>query len=317
MTHPLNSMRKTIQTHHHPQPHTLYTYIARQIATLEHYGQHRTAETYRSTLNSFRNFRQGKDLSLKEIDTPLLTDYAFFLKTRKGLAHNTVMFYLKRLRAIYNKAVEEGWTEDRHPFRKISTASEKTAKRAILIKDIQQLKDLDLSGHPVRCFARDIFLFSFCTRGMSFIDIALLRKTDLQNDTLKYHRKKTGQTLSMHWEPWMQRIAEKHESAPDSPYLLSIIRNPEGDIRKQCHTALTLINRHLKEIGKILGLPAPLTMHVARHSWASIAHNEGIPLSVISEGLGHESEKTTRIYLASLESRIIDNANQQILRKLL
>lgn len=79
---------------------------------------------------------------------------------------------------------------------------------------------------------------------------------------------------------------------------------------------LSLINRHLKEIGKELGLQQPLTMYCARHSWASIAREEGIPISVISEGLGHDSEKTTQIYLASLKTEIIDNANRKILKLL-
>ena len=294
---------------------TLFSYVEKQIAELQVRAQHRTAETYRSTLNSFRGFRQGRDLTFGEVDARLLADYTCHLRN-KGLSRNTVTFYLKRLRAVYNKAVEDGLTEDRHPFRKLSMTSEKTAKRAIPLKYIQRLKGLDLSRHPSKCFARDIFLFSFCTRGMSFVDIALLRKTDLQNGILTYRRKKTGQTLSMRWEPWMKRLAGKYASASDSPYLLSIIRQPDKDLHKQCHRALTLINRHLKDLGFRIGLSVPLTMYVARHSWASIARDEGIPLTIISEALGHESEKTTRIYLTSLETQVIDKANQKILRKL-
>ncbi|MDE6052128.1 MAG: site-specific integrase, partial [Paramuribaculum sp.] len=56
-----------------------------------------------------------------------------------------------------------------------------------------------------------------------------------------------------------------------------------------------------------------LTLYVARHSWASIARTKGIPLNTISLGLGHESESTTRIYLASIDNTAIDRANARIL----
>ncbi len=294
---------------------TVFNYMKEQIGLLQGYGQYRTAETYRTTLNSFRRFRHETDLDFDELDPTLLADYEFYLR-RSGITPNSVAFYLKRLRAVYNKAVEEGVTEDRYPFRKVSTTSEKTVKRAIPLKAIRQLKELDLSHCPSKRFARDMFLFSFYTRGMSFVDIALLQKEDLKNGILSYRRRKTGQALTMRWEPCMQRIAAAYASPDDSPYLLSIIREPAQDIPRQCHNALTLINRHLKDLGRSIGLALPLTMYVARHSWASIARHEGIPLSVISEGMGHTSERTTRIYLASLETQVIDRANKKILGKL-
>lgn len=294
---------------------SFFGYMEKQIAQLQRYGQFRTAETYSSALNSFRRFREEADLPLEELSCDVLSEYEFHLK-RSGVTPNTVVFYLKRLRAVYNKAVGDELIEDRHPFRKVSTASSKTAKRAIPLKYIRKLKELDLTSCPSRRFARDMFLFSFYTRGMSFVDIAHLRRSDLKGGILSYRRKKTGQALTMHWEPCMKEIVSRYASMPESPYLLSIIRHPDRDTRKQCHAALTLINRHLKEIGRSIGLSSPLTMYVARHSWASVAHQEGIPLSVISEGMGHDSEKTTRIYLASLETQVIDKANKKILSKL-
>ena len=132
---------------------------------------------------------------------------------------------------------------------------------------------------------------------------------------LTYRRKKTGQLLSIRWEDCMEQIVDQYSSL-SSPYLLSIIKDPTGNTRKQYRNVLTLINHNLKTIGKELGLTLPLTMYVARHSWASIARNEGIPISVISEGMGHDSERTTQIYLASLETQVIDKANKKILKLL-
>lgn len=295
-------------------PKTLFQYMEERIGQLKENGQIRTAETYRSTLNSLRRFRKGKDLLFEELNPGLLTRYEYHLKRRK-LAPNTIAFYLKRLRAIYNKAVEEESVKDRHPFRKAHLTPEKTIKRAVPLNIIRKLKAMYLPN-PNQRFARDMFLFSFYTRGMSFIDIAFLQKANLNNGILSYRRKKTGQALSIQWETCMKEIAHRYAAKASSPYLLSIINPKEKDVRRQYYNASTLINRKLKKLGRQLGLSTPLTMYVARHSWASIARDQGIPMSVISEGMGHESEKTTRIYLAAMETQVIDRANQKILKKL-
>lgn len=163
-------------------------------------------------------------------------------------------------------------------------------------------------------FARDMFLFSFYTRGMSFIDIAYLQKKDLQNNILTYRRKKTGQKLQIHWELCMQQIVNLHPADNNSQFLMSINNDPQKDHRRQYQNALIRINRNLKKLGEDIGLELPLTMYVARHSWATTARSEGVPISVISEGMGHDNEKTTQIYLASLEHSVVDKANRKILK---
>lgn len=292
---------------------TLFNYIEKLIVKLQKNGQVRTSETYNCTLNSFKRFRRGNDLYFVELDNDSLMSYEYFLKS-EGLSMNTISFYMRRLRAIYNRAVEEGLTEQIGLFKKVYTSSEKTIKRAIPLKSIKRLKALDLSYSTAKAFARDMFLFSFYTRGMSFVDIAYLQKKDLKNGVLNYRRKKTGQLLYVRWEPCMQEIIERYAPESNSTYLLNIIKDNKNDARKQYLNALTLINRSLKSIGKLIGLDKPLSMYVARHSWASIAKTEGISLSVISEGMGHDSESTTQIYLASLDSSVIDKANQKIIK---
>lgn len=294
---------------------TLFNYMQAAITRLWKQGQYRTSETYTAALNSFREFRNGVDLYFDDMDSNMLLEYEYHL-IAKALSPNTISFYMKRLRAVYNKAVEEGFAEHKNLFKRVFTSSEKTVKRAISIKYIKKLKAMDLSYSVSRSFARDIFLFSFYTRGMSFVDIAYLQKKDLKGKVLTYRRKKTGQLLSIRWEPCMQEIVDRYSSSDMSPYLLAIIDNPDGDTRKQYRNVQSLINRNLKAIGVSINISIPLTMYVARHSWASAARNEGIPVSVISEGMGHDSEKTTQIYLASLETQVIDKANQKILKLL-
>ena len=301
--------------HNQSSGNTLFAYMERIISHYWRQGQYRTSETYSTTLNSFKRFRADVDVGLDDIDSNLIEAYESYLK-HNDLSPNTISFYLKHLRAVYNRAVDEELIMDCKPFKRVSTAIEKTPKRAISLRNIKRLKALDCSSNPSRRFARDMFLFSCYTRGMSFVDIAYLQKKNLKGDVLFYRRKKTNQQLMIHWEGCMQEILKTYGADTSSPYLFSIIKEPSNNPKRQYQNALFLINRHLKEIGKGLGLHQPLTMYCARHSWASIARNEGIPLSVISEGMGHDSEKTTQIYLASLKTEVIDKANRKILKLL-
>ncbi len=294
---------------------TLFAYMERMIAMYWRQGQYRTSETYSTTLNSFKRFRADIDVELEDIDSGLMETYESYLK-QNDLSPNTISFYLKHLRAVYNRAVDDELIMDRKPFKRVSTAIEKTPKRAISLRNIKRLKALDCSSNPSCRFARDMFLFSFYTRGMSFVDIAYLQKKNLKGDVLSYRRKKTNQQLMIHWESCMQEIVKAYEADTSSPYLFSIISELSESPRKQYQNAMHRINRHLKLIGQDLGLHQPLTMYCARHSWASIARDEGIPLSVISEGMGHDSEKTTQIYLASIKTEVIDKANRKILKLL-
>lgn len=295
------------------QKHSLFVFMENLVEEYRKRGQFRTSETYLTTLNSFKRFRKNEDVMLEEIHSDLLLLYEGYLKLQE-VSQNTICFYMHRLRAVYNRAVEQGLIEQHFPFKKVKISMERTMKRAIPVHYIRKLKNLDLDNSFSLSFARDIFLFSFYTRGMSFVDIAYLQKKDLQNGILTYRRKKTGQKLQIHWENCMQQIVHQHSADKESLFLFSIIKDPEKDHRRQYQNALMRINRNLKKIGEQLGLPIPLTMYVARHSWATIARSEGIPLSVISEGMGHDNEKTTQIYLASIENAVVDRANRKILK---
>lgn len=292
---------------------SLFEFMENLVATYKRHGQLRTGETYLSTLNSIKRFRNNADIELMDIGHEFVVSYEHYLKT-EGVQHNTISFYMHRLRAVYNKAVGQELIEQRFPFKHLKMSIEKTIKRAISVRLIKKIKLLDIKELSSKDLARDMFLFSFYTRGMSFIDIAYLQKNDLKNGFLVYRRKKTGQKLMIHWESCMEQIANKYKSDSSSPYLFSILDEAKGDIRKQYHNTLTLINRNLKKMGEEIGLDIPLTMYVARHSWASTARNEGVPISVISEGMGHESEKTTQVYLASIDNKVIDKANRKIIK---
>ncbi len=294
--------------------YSLFNFMEGIIAKLKQNGKIRTSETYKSTLNSFKRFRDDDDIMLEGLTSQIMEEYEAWHRQR-GVTDNTISFYTRILRATYNRAVEQEIIEDRNPFKRVYTGIEKTVKRALPLPVIKKIKALDLSHAPSVEFARDMFLMSFYLRCMSFIDMAFLKKSDLKYGSITYRRRKTGQRLVIAWTAEMQQLLDKYPEN-ETEYLLPIIRRKGTVERFTCRNVGYNINRNLKKVAGKIGLEIPLTLYVARHSWASAAKAKGIPLSVISEGLGHDSETTTQIYLASLDTSVIDKANSLIMKSL-
>ncbi|MCH3982151.1 MAG: site-specific integrase [Prevotella sp.] len=293
---------------------SLFCYMAATIRHLKESGHVRTSETYACALRSIQRYLKGKDIGLSLLTDQVTTGYESFLKgTHVSL--NTISFYMRILRAVYNRAVKEGIMPDQKPFDPVYTGIAKTVKRAISLSMIRQVKDAT-GLTRAQCFARDMFLFSFYTRGMSFVDMALLRKDNLKDGFLVYQRKKTGQTLRVRWKGCIQEIVDRNPSL-DGIHLLPIIDKGKKDERKQYQRRQYAVHNALRIVAQQLGLSCRLTMYVARHSWASIAKELHVPLSVISDSMGHTSERTTQIYLNSIDASQIDDANDMILERIL
>ena len=309
---------------------SLFQFMNLLIALLLKNGQYRTSLHYKATLNSFKRYRDNKDIALKEIDADVMHSYEAYLHHTAEVCKNTSSFYLRILRATYNKAVAKGLTPQQHPFTNVYTGIAPTRKRAIPTEDVSQIKSLqsvkDLT--PKEEMARDTFLMSFYLRGISFIDLAHLRKSDLKDGYLHYTRRKTGQCLTIRWEDEMQELLEKYQAqTASSPYLFPFlvvggnkrhnktIDKMQEEVRLY-HNAEVRISYHLRKLGAKIGIKGKLTLYVARHSWATTARDNDISMSVISEALGHHSETTTQIYLNSIKSSEVDDANAKILAAL-
>ena len=195
---------------------SLFAFMHHLIAELKRQNKVRTSETYTSALHSIMAFLANNDLPIDGISSDLMLRYESWLKSR-DVHMNTISFYMRILRAVYNRAVEKGLVEQCHPFRHVYTGIGKTLKRAVPLSTLKKLKSLDLTSKPSLEFARDMFLFSFYTRGMSFVDMAFLRKKDLQCDILTYRRRKTGQLLTIKWEKCMEELVAKYRQETSEP----------------------------------------------------------------------------------------------------
>ena len=297
-----------------PKQKTVFTFLQEQISRQERMKRLGTANTYTSAYLRFKEFRADIDLTFDQLTPDMIEEYEAWL-TNRGLMQNTIRFYLRTLHTLLYKAIEEGLlSDDNKLFSRVRLAYVATTKRAISAEDIRAIQQLELPTGSIMTFARDLFMFSFYTRGMSFVDIAYLKKKDLRNGLLSYCRKKTNQQITIAWEQELQEIVDRYSAQTEnSPYMLPVIKNTDETEYVQYKRMQVNVNRALKRIGTMAGLKRHVTMYVARHSWASIARDMDISISVISEGMGHQSCKTTQIYLDTLDTSKINEANRRII----
>lgn len=296
---------------------SLFKFMDNVIDRQQQLGKVGTGKNYRAAQNSFRRFYAYKtgsecaDCDWCMVNGTLIEEYQAWLKA-ESIKPNSTSFYMRILRAVYRRAVRAGLAVDSRPFDNVYTGVAKTTKRAIGIDDIRRIRNLDLSSQTHLELYRDVFIFQFYCRGMAFIDVAFLKKSDKYDGTLTYHRQKTGQVIKIAIEPEIADIIDKY-SRKESPYIFPFINKSASDKRRQYETALRKINYSLKHIVKLAEVNANLTTYVARHAWATIAKHNGIPVTTISEALGHDSVRTTEIYLASIGMETINSSNRLVL----
>lgn len=276
-------------------------------------GKQKTSDNYKNLAKRIYEFVGNDFTSIHDIDCDFVESFEAWLLSR-GIKRNTSSFYIRNLRAVWNKAIDNGILPPTltDPFKHVYKGVDVTAKRAISVEDIKKIKSINLKAYPKLDFARDLFMFSFYTRGMSFIDIVALKKSNIQDGMISYQRRKTGKLIHIKLEKDIKRIIDKYMRA-DSDYIFPIATCKADEYTKE-RNCLEYTNKRLKELAVYCNIDANLTMYVARHSWASIAQNvANVPLSVISKGMGHSNEKVTQVYLASFGNKDIDKANENVI----
>lgn len=307
------------------------TYAEAEVFHLKEMHRFGVAKNHACASRRFAEFLHSigkRDVSFAKMTPVLMADFERWMKSL-GICRNTSSCYLRSLSAIWNKAVREGLASG-NPFMGTFRGVARTKKRSVDTDTISRLQSLDIEAmltdnrqkhvnkklrqHINRLMrSRDLFLFSFCARGIAFVDMAYLKKSDVKGNTISYVRRKTGQRIDVQVEAMMSDILQRYQT--DTPYLLPILTEEHDEqlMYRQYQNALHLYNKSLAELGKMLGVK--LTSYVSRHSWATMARQHELPLSVISQALGHDSVHTTEIYLKSLDGNIIDKANHALLEQ--
>lgn len=285
------------------------------IKMLKEQGRLRYAGMYEVSHNSFIKFNNGSlELPFNDIDIVWLKKYeAWMLK--QGLAINTIGTRIRHLRAVFNMAIEHHVIDKEcYPFHsyKVSKMSQSPPKRAMSKADIQRVIEYQGKTDMER-LAIALFTFSYFTAGINFIDMAMLKYENIVDGKLCYIRAKTKKQIIIPLQEKSKEIISNYSasSANRSGYIFPIFSAyHQSGVQKanRLHKVLAKINRVLKHIGEELDLPIKLTTYVARHSFATVLKRAGVSTSIISESLGHSSEKITQIYLDSFENTQIDEA---------
>ena len=292
--------------------YSITDFFTQQIQKLKNDNRRGTARNYSKTLKSLKAFMKNTDSTFNIVTEQFVESYNTFL-IQRGVVRNTISFYMRIFRSVYNKAVTQKIIEQTFPFKNVYTGVDRTRKRAVTETVISQLLSIDLKKSKALQFARDLFIFSFYARGMAFVDIVYLKKSNIQNGYITYVRHKTGQELTIRIETRLQNIINQYEKK-DSPYLFPILNTEdENKAYSQYEIALNYYNRQLKRLSKLLEPNINLSSYTPRHTWATTARNKNVPFSIISAGMGHSSEKTTLIYLTKIDNSIIDEVNKAII----
>ena len=226
---------------------------------------------------------------------------------------------MRMLRCIYNRGVETGIARFiPRLFRDVYTGVDVRQKKAIPVKELHTLLyKTPQSKHLRRTQEIARLMFQFC--GMPFADFAHLEKSALAQGVLRYNRIKTGTSVSLEvLESSLPTIIKLRNNDPvredGTNYLFSILRgnkSPKGEsMYKEYQSALRRFNNQLKSLSRELHLKSAVTSYTIRHSWATNAKYQGIPIEMISESLGHKSIKTTQIYLKGFELEKRTEANR-------
>lgn len=291
---------------------SFFTLAHETINTLVGVRAKSTVDNYLTALRSFCRYA-GSDLSVDRIDNHLIEGYQQWL-IDMNVMHNTISCYMRSLRSLIHRMSVE--TKNKRLFDMIFTGRMRTDKRSITMEDIARIRDLPLPVKSSMVFSRDIFLFSFYALGMPFVDIAFLHKSQVCDGYIVYHRHKTGQRVRVRLEQPMQIIIDRY-ATEGTPYVFPILSaQNKKRLMTEYESARSRYNRHLRRMGKMVGLSRTLTSYVARHSWASVAYHANVELSVISKALGHASPNTTLTYIREIDDNRIDQANHRLLAEL-
>lgn len=277
-----------------------------------------TAQIENETLKSLQKFFKKKDIGFNEITYLSLKNYEAYC-TEKGNKSSTIGIRLRTVRNIFNQAIKgKIIKETQYPFKDFKLSKIKTnSKKEYLTQDeIRLLKNYE-TKEPKEEFARDMFLFSYYSRGINFIDLIKLEKKSLSGSTIHYIRTKTGASVSFKLTDMNKSILEKYDSESSSNFLFRIIKNNNTDeiyLKNKSHKYLKeFINKPLKEIIKNLKINKSITYYCARHSFATALKFENVSIDIIKEALGHKDINSTMSYLNTLPDTKLDKIIEDII----
>lgn len=303
--------------------HDLISVYIQRIDNFKKHKQIGTAEWYNNSLNSFRNYwkfinKKAEVIPFEKIIPDILKGYQRYMTDTLNRSKTTVGMYLRAMRAVFNYAIQKGYTSH-YPFGrgKYTVPGQKRVKKALTLAQIQYLANID-NLTPEQTKARDFFILSYLMQGINLIDLAFMKNKDIQGEIFEYYRQKVRNTsgenetkIVIPLEDEIKRIIEKyknHSINPDS-LLFDIIDKSDNaiDSKRKIKNFIRFINQHLKPICTANGIPTEISYQWARHSFATHLIQQNANIKLISQALGHQNLKTTQGYIDSFPNEVISD----------
>jgi len=277
--------------------------------------QYGTARSYRGIVSILRRFTKEKDLKFNELNYDFIKRFERY-HLAKGNSINSLSVYLRAIKAIYNKGIKAGLVEkEAYPFTNYSIRQTPTEKRALKIEDIRKIMELELPKDMVLFRYRNYFICSFLLYGMNFTDMCYLKLENIIDGRIKFRRRKTSKLYDIKITEQLSQILSIYlKDKKKSDYIFPVIKRENPELQElEISWERQRYNRGLKIIGELCTIEQKLTTYVSRHSFATQAMLNDVPLQAISAMLGHSKLNTTQIYLKSLPSNILDSYNEQLI----
>ncbi len=275
------------------------------------------ARSYKGVMGILKSFLGGGDLAFNELNYDFLKRFEQYHLSKEGNTKNGLASYMRTIRAIYNKGIKEGLIErEAYPFDLYKIKQDPTEKRALDAEGLKKIIDLELDNTHQLFNARNYFILSYMLYGISFIDLAFLRGSNIKDGRLIYRRKKTGKLYDIRLtDPMIEILNHYQGKKSKAEFIFPILKRTKlEDKYKDAQWALKRYNKALKKLAILCGITQTLTSYVSRHSFATQALLKDVPVMAISQMLGHSKLNTTQTYLKSLPNTIIDDYQDRIMQ---
>lgn len=276
-----------------------------------------TWKRYNTIINKVKQFQKGQDLRFDELTVTYLKNFESYLR-KLGNSQNTIASNMRVVRAILYEAMREELTDQAaNPFFQYRLKTEKARRTKLTAEEVLAMEDLQLEAGTLIWHCRNAFLFSFYQAGMRVGDVLFSRFSDYDRGRNEYEMGKTKKRISIKVVDKALSIFDGYkrpEARPQDfifPFLAGHEDEAEESLIKLKEAKTALINKYLKLIAAKAGIAKPVTMHVARHSFASIARRK-TDVYAVSKLLGHTSVKITETYLEDMKDDEIDNALDRV-----
>jgi integrase len=298
--------------------HDFYLFMQRHIESLRAQGKVGNAKVYKNALKAVQRYHTEEELLFESIDFKFLNKLQEFWSLSAN--ENTISQYMRTIRAIFNRAINEGLiSADLYPFKKyeISKLDTSTTPRPLSEDELKALLKVELEPGSKEEFARDLFFFSFHNRGMNFADIAYLTWDDIYGDRIHYNRKKIRSTSKRSVyinigiiEPVAEILGKYSKSKGPGVFVFPIfkkeIHKTENQKFNRRKKVLKQVNDALKTLAGLAEINRDFTFYFARHSWANLMQDKNVPIKDIQEGLAHSDLNVTLTYLDKFSNDRLD-----------